>query len=47
MFKNKFYEQAYKCFVSAGDEKLSERAKAHWYADSAYNELMELEAKKT
>lgn len=48
MFRNKFYEQAYKCFSLAEEEILMKKAKAYYLAEEGTNfgsEIKMLEAK--
>ena len=39
MFKNKYYEQAVKCFEKSGDKQLHRRAEAYMIAERASNKL--------
>ena len=44
MFRNRFYEQAMKCFNQAGEDILENRSKAYFLAETAAKDLAEVEA---
>ncbi len=47
MFKNKYYEQAYKCFQKSGDEDLKRRCEAYMLADKASANLSKVQTERT
>jgi len=46
MFKNKHYEQAYKCFERSGDKDLKKRAEAYMNADKASSEINKINVER-
>ena len=46
MFKNKYYEQAMKCFEKSGDEELKFRAQAYFMAENTSNKSSEISSKR-
>mmetsp|Transcript_20409 Transcript_20409/g.17730 ORF Transcript_20409/g.17730 Transcript_20409/m.17730 type:complete len:169 (+) Transcript_20409:3579-4085(+) len=46
MFKNKYYEQAMKCFDKSGDKDLKMRAEAYHSAEKAASDVSDINAKR-
>ncbi len=46
MFKNRYFEQAMKCFEQSGDKELLEQATAYHTADSASKQLVEIASER-